>query len=68
MLVKIKFEDIFVILYTSATFTKYACTLNNNLLYLTLNVLIDILTGIMICGVIKILRNKKKEQSRKRKF
>ena len=68
MLVNIKFENIFTILYTSATFTKYACTLNNNLPYLLRNTFLDIILGILIYDIIKSIRLDIKEQSHKRKF
>lgn len=65
-MLNIKYENIFIVLYVSATFIKYACTLNSNLFYLILNTTLDILLGILLYIFIKNYRLVLKEEHKKR--
>lgn len=66
-MINIKLENIFCILYVSATFTKYAVTTNTNLIMLVINTTCDILLGIFFYRFIKIYRQVLKEEKQNKK-
>ena len=55
---KLKIENIFLLLYVSATFTKYAVTINNDLVTLIYSVTMDMLSGLIFYRLIKLLRKR----------
>ncbi len=65
---KLKYENVFVILYIGATLTKYFVTSNTNLLLLILNLFIDYVLGYIIYLVLKNNRTIKKEEENYHEF